>query len=274
MMNLSTVASKLYLEKGIWFSIEKQKISYPEEGNSAMFELEESSFWFKHRNNCIVTLVKKFTPDCMFFDIGGGNGFVSKGLQQSGISTVLIEPGLQGCINAQKRGLENIVCSTLEDAGFKPDSLESCGMFDVVEHIEDDTTFISSIYKFLKPGGYCFITVPAYQILWSNEDVDAGHYRRYTTESIKRLLTSGGFKINYISYFFSFLVLPVFLFRTIPSLWKKKALPISMHKKKHQSSGLSKIVVDQLCKREVNKINHTKKIRFGSSLLIVATKPL
>ena len=272
-MNLAAIAKNLYFEYGIWFSSGRNKISYPEEGNSAFFALEESSFWFKHRNNCIASLVKKFSPDLLFYDIGGGNGFVSRWLEKSGVDTVLIEPGIQGCINAQKRGLKNIVCSSLEDAGFVSGSIDSCGLFDVVEHIKDDAAFISNIYKYLKPGGYCFVTVPAYKMLWSNEDVDAGHYKRYNMAGIKQLHIDNGFKIVYASYFFSFLVLPIFLLRSIPSLWKKSSSAFDLQQKEHISSGFSKLIIDQLCSIELNRIIHNKNILFGSSLLVVAQKP-
>ncbi|MDR2651598.1 MAG: hypothetical protein LBC68_04705, partial [Prevotellaceae bacterium] len=110
-------------ESGIFFSKHKNKISYPEEGNDFCFKLEDNSFWFKHRNNCIVEVVKKYAPDKIFFDVGGGNGFTAKCLEDNGITTCLIEPGLHGCLNAKTRGLSNIICSTLETASFKTNSL-------------------------------------------------------------------------------------------------------------------------------------------------------
>ena len=48
----------------------------------------------------------KYCANNVYFDVGGGNGFVAKGLEEKGISTVLIEPGIQGCINAKNRGLK------------------------------------------------------------------------------------------------------------------------------------------------------------------------
>ena len=71
----------------------KPKISYPDEANEMCFRIEENSFWFRHRNNCIIEVVKQFPPKGIFFDIGGGNGFVAKELEKNGIETVLVEPG-------------------------------------------------------------------------------------------------------------------------------------------------------------------------------------
>ena len=128
----------------------------------------------------------------MFFDIGGGNGYVSKGLEDQGVSTVLVEPGIQGCLNAKAKGLSTVVCSTLENAGFQNNTLPAAGLFDVVEHIENDVAFLSSVNQYLVSGGKLYITVPAYNALWSAEDTDAGHYRRYTLDSMGKTLKAAG----------------------------------------------------------------------------------
>ena len=68
---------------------------------------------------------------------------------------------------------------------FKHNSIDSVGLFDVVEHIEDDCSFLNNINKYLKDDGYVYITVPAYNFLWCKEDDDADHYKRYTTIGLK-----------------------------------------------------------------------------------------
>ena len=73
-----------------------------------MLELEDFSFWFKHRSNRIIELVKKLSVNEIFFDVGGGNGFVSLGLQQGGINVALLEPGVSGVINAKKKEILRI----------------------------------------------------------------------------------------------------------------------------------------------------------------------
>ena len=61
-------------------------------------------------------------------------------------------------------------------------------MMDVLEHVADDIGLVESAINHLRPGGYLFITVPALPILWSNHDVFLGHFRRYTTRSLTRML--------------------------------------------------------------------------------------
>ena len=135
-------------ENGIWFSKSTQTISYPEDGNDLCLELEDFSFWFKHRNDCIIQLVKSFSPNENFFDVGGGNGFVSLGLQNAGVNVSLLEPGISGVLNAKKRNIENVVCATTQNCGLVNEFVENIGVFDVVElYLKEPVSVIIPVYK-------------------------------------------------------------------------------------------------------------------------------
>ncbi|MBL4865055.1 MAG: hypothetical protein JKY67_01610, partial [Pseudomonadales bacterium] len=141
MVDIQSISTGLQLgNNGIWYSADIETINYPSDGNDACFTVEENSFWFKHRNNCIASVVKSFPPENngTIFDIGGGNGFVSLGLVNSGFNVALVEPGLEGASNAKNRGISNVICATMDTAKFNPNTLPAVGLFDVIEHIEDD----------------------------------------------------------------------------------------------------------------------------------------
>lgn len=273
LFDIQNYTAQLIEKDGIYHSTNESEISYPKDGNKSCFDLEENSYWFNHRNNCIIEVAKKYCTENCFFDIGGGNGFVSKGLQKNGFNSVLLEPGIQGCMNAKERGVENVICSTLEDAAFKKESIASIGLFDVIEHIKDDRSFIKSIYSYLQPNGMLIISVPAYKMLWSDEDDEAGHYRRYTVGSIKNLLVNNEFDVLYSSYFFSFLVMPLFLIRTIPSLFKiRKKSKTKVQNEHTQNKGIIGKIMDSIWEWEIKRIANQKSIPFGTSCLIVAKK--
>lgn len=266
--------SNLKQKEDIYVSDLERDISYPTEGNKIYFDIEETSFWFKHRNKCIATLVRKYSPNLLFFDIGGGNGFVSYGLIQEGIQTVLVEPGIQGCLNAKRRGVKDIICSTLEDSGCYENSLPSVGLFDVVEHIEKDSEFIQNIHFHMQVDGFIYLTVPSYSFLWSTEDELAGHYRRYSLQQIESLLKNNGFSIMYSSYFFSLLPLPILIKRTLLGKFKpRKTTSIHTVQKEHKNPNkLIDAIVNKLLKWEIRKISNGKKMNFGSSCILVAKK--
>jgi 2-polyprenyl-3-methyl-5-hydroxy-6-metoxy-1,4-benzoquinol methylase len=275
-MELEEIANNIKKgSKGIYYSKSESDVSYPDKGNDHCMQIEEDSFWFKHRNDIISVSVKKHSSDKVFFDIGGGNGFVAKRLQDDLISTVLVEPGKLGAINSHKRGIKNILCSTLEDAGFLDNSVDTVGLFDVVEHIKDDISFLTNINKYMKNDGYLYITVPAFNFLWSNEDNDAGHFKRYTTTEINKVLKKSGFKIVQSTYIFSILPIPVFLFRSIPSRLglNKNSSKLEKHQNEHkQKKGLVNNILQRIWKWELSRVENDKKIRIGGSCFVIAKK--
>lgn len=259
-----------------WIGVEqaRQGISYPPEGNALYNEVEETSFWFAHRNDVLRMLVRRFSPGDVFFDIGGGNGSVAMALQAAGIDVVLVEPGPAGAANAKARGVRTVIRATLEDAGFRRGSLPAAGVFDVVEHIADDAAFLRTISECLRPGGYLYLTVPAHGILWSAEDVHAGHFRRYTARSLRAVLAAAEFEIIYCSYFFSFLTLPILLLRTLPYLLnhRRPASPEMIRRQHKEAGGVAEAILQTLRKTELRRIQELRQIPFGSSCVAVARK--
>lgn len=274
-MKIKDIATNVYQRDNLWFSANNKDISYPETGNQNCFQIEDNSFWFIHRNNCLAEVIRSFSPEDIFFDIGGGNGFVSKRLEDEGIETILVEPGIAGALNAQKRGLKHIICSTFEGAGIRPNFVKAAGLFDVVEHIDDDVAFMSSIHKILADDGLVYITVPSFEFLWSGDDDDAGHFRRYSLKQLKNLMEKTGFKVEYATYFFSILPIPVFLFRTIPHLLglDKNTNRLDKHRKEHANDrGFITSILNKIWKIELSKIKQHTQIPIGGSCLMVARK--
>lgn len=273
-MNITAIAPNLVQKQGIWYATEQEKVSFPDEGSAECMQMEDNSFWFKHRNQCIIELVQHFSPAQTFYDIGGGNGYVSLGLEQAKIPTVLVEPSEIGAFNAKKRGLTHIVCATLATAQFKPNSLENAGAFDVIEHIENDKEFVKMLHQYLKPSGKLYATVPAFNWLWSAEDDHAGHYRRYTQQNFNQLLQEAGFKVLHSTYIFSVLPLPIFLLRSLPSKFGNKKHELNTNKKEHSAgqTGFLAKLVGKIWQWELQKIKNLQSIGFGGSVLVVAEK--
>jgi SAM-dependent methyltransferase len=68
-------------------------------------------------------------------------------------------------------------------------------LLDVVEHIEDDTAFLTAGVQHLRPGGLLFVNVPAGPLFFSEYDRAAGHLRRYTAKSLSKLLQRCGVEV-------------------------------------------------------------------------------
>ena len=69
---------------GLWWPRTRSRVDYPDEGNAFCFQVEDHSFWFQHRNACILAVMSRYPPGGTLFDIGGGNGFVARALVMPG----------------------------------------------------------------------------------------------------------------------------------------------------------------------------------------------
>jgi len=260
-------------DDGLWFARQQASVSYPTHGNAACLAVEDGSFWFRHRNRCIVSLVRRFPPNGPFLDIGGGNGYVAQGLTEAGVACVLVEPGLDGAMAAHARGIDTVICARLEDTGLPPACISAAGMFDVLEHIEDEAAALRQVHALLRPGGRLLLTVPAYSFLTSIDDAMAGHFRRYTLSSLARVLNRSGFRVEFASYMFAPLPPLVFLLRTAPSrLGLRRGADPKRDAAEHAPDGIAARLMDHLLAAEYRRIDSGRTLPFGGSCLCIAVK--
>jgi SAM-dependent methyltransferase len=256
---------------GIWFARRQAPVSYPADGNATCRQVEDQSFWFRHRSHCIASMVRRFAHQGTFLDIGGGNGYVAKGLAQAGISCALLEPGIDGALAARARGVDPVICARLEDVGMAPASIAAAGMFDVLEHIEDEAGALRQVHALLRPSGHLFLTVPAYSFLYSADDVAAGHFRRYTLASLTRALVWAGFRMEHATYMFAPLPPLVFMLRTLPSLLGlRQGVDEQRQAAEHAPKGLAARLIERWLDVEARRIAAGRGIPFGTSCLAVA----
>jgi SAM-dependent methyltransferase len=61
-------------------------------------------------------------------------------------------------------------------------------LMDVLEHTPDDRAVLGEAAGHVAPGGHVFITVPAFNWLFSAHDRFLGHYRRYSLNSLRETI--------------------------------------------------------------------------------------
>lgn len=169
---------------------------------------------------------------------------------------------------ARSRGVVHLVNSTLQTAKFHP----NIGLFDVIEHIKDDVEFLREINRILDNEGTLFITVPAFDLLWSQNDMNAQHFRRYTLKSFSSMAAKAGFKTIYSTYFFSLLPLAIFFLRVLPyRLGIRFSNVYSKAAKEHKAERVAS-VMDWVGAKEIKTFKKGKKVLVGSSCLLILRK--
>lgn len=172
--------------------------------------------WELSRARCVFGIVKKY-PLHAIADIGAGDCFFLQKLL----------PLVSGMVYAIDAGYgekaeikDGIHC--LNDISELPKlpGNSAIVMMDVLEHIDDDVSFLNEVLQKISKDDYLFITVPAFQFLFSNHDVFLKHRRRYSRKQLLALLYSCNLKVEKCHYFYSSL-----FFARWASLLLKKGKP-------------------------------------------------
>ena len=75
-------------------------------------------------------------------------------------------------------------------------------MLDVLEHLFNPVDTIRHALVLLTGKGTILVTVPAFNVLWTNHDVINHHLRRYTKESLRAVAEKAGMLIEEERYWF------------------------------------------------------------------------
>jgi len=186
-------------------------------------EFEEDYWWFIGRKKIIQTMIEnelKKNRNLKILDVGCGTGGTTSDLKRFG-AVYGIDFSFSALQFSTKRGLQ-VLKGAVNKLPFLDDTFDMITMFDALEHIEDDLLVVKELSRILKKTGMIFITVPAYQFLWSGHDVAVSHFRRYNSKSISKVVSKGGLTMYRMSYFITIPFLPIALFRLFSKLKTKK----------------------------------------------------
>ena len=160
------------------------------------------------------------------------------------------------------------VCASALEIPFADATFDVVGAFDVIEHCDPEAQAVSELARVLAPGGRLLASVPAYQWAWSDHDVRAGHYRRYTLPRIVAAIEGAGLTVRRSTYAFAG-VFPFFAAeRVARRLRRRTAVPDGLPQVPpaldRVLTGLSSAEARLLRKRD---------LPFGSSVFLAADKP-
>jgi len=241
-----------------------------------LFEMEQKHFWHVGRREMILDVLRRNIPSLARFrmlEVGCGNGSVLAFLRQNGIN---IEGGdifLQGLRFCQQR-VSPVILYQIDALSlpFK-NNYEIIGIFDVLEHIENDEKGLAEIDKALKARGNLVLTVPAYKFLWSRHDEASHHRRRYNRTELIAKLERCGFVVNKATHYMFFLFPVLAAMRLLSKIFRNKK-----HEKYDIQTSLEfKTIpfINNLFLASLRLEKHLIRylnLPFGASLLVLATK--
>lgn len=179
-----------------------------------MAEMEKSYWWHVAKRRLVVQSVTRLMlgrkgAKPRILDAGCGTGGMLADLELAGAKPSGADTSADALSFARlKSGAELKRIDFNRRLPYRSESFDGIICADVLEHVAKERFLLSEFWRILKPGGFVFITVPAYMFLWSYWDKQLRHQRRYTGVSLRKSLESAGFSVQKSSYYFSFL-LPV-----------------------------------------------------------------
>lgn len=173
-----------------------------------MAELDSKHWWYRARREILSDLIARkieLPKEARILEIGCGTGHNLGMLGRFGTVDAIEIDGAARAIASRRLGRKVDEAPLPELPGIADSRYDIVAILDVLEHVEADREALASIARKLKPGGHILITVPAHRWMWSAHDIVNHHHRRYTKQSLRKVVGEAGLKVELISYFNSLL---------------------------------------------------------------------
>ncbi len=244
-----------------------------------MYRFEDTYWWFVARRHLITSLLDGFyarSGQLAILDIGCGTGAMLDELAPFG-SVTGADYAPEALAFCRERGQGNgrhydLARADVRRLPFADCSFDIVTAMDIIEHIDDDKAAAGEIRRVLKPGGRLFVTVPAFQSLWSEHDEALHHYRRYTAAHLKDVFQRVGLLVPKLSYTVTSLFLPIWAYRQIAKRLPKKQGGSEKKADLVEFSPRVNRFLRALSELETNIVKHAS-LPFGVTVVCVAQKP-
>lgn len=195
---------------------------------SDLYEKEDSYWWSAARRGLVGRFLSKYSSakNQRIIDVGCGGGGLLKSLQGCG-KLVGLEYSDYGARCAAGKSGAKVVRGSAELLPFKDSSFDVLTSLDVIEHLDDDAKALEGFHRILCTEGVLILTVPAFNLLWSQRDVMLGHKRRYKLKELRSLLEKTGFKEIRCSYTNVFYFPALLIYGLIKRFSKRENRPSS-----------------------------------------------
>jgi len=169
---------------------------------------EKDHFWFRIRRKWIFDTIRRYIPPpAKVMEIGCGTGNVIAFLAEKDYEVRGCDPFDEAQQHAWP-GVE-IIKGDAVNVPVETSSIDVVGLFDVLEHLDDEKEALKEAHRIVKDSGIVVVTVPAREELWSKADELSFHRRRYTRRTLEQALRASRLQPVSTSYMFMGLYLPI-----------------------------------------------------------------
>lgn len=176
-------------------------LEYLEDDTEAL-RIEDNLWWIRGRKEIIRKYLAICTKDVIkptIMDVGCGSGGNLDVLREFG-EVFGVEPSAVLARRARGRNLATAIYEEDVASLVQAEGMNVFTLFDVLEHIEDDRGFLSSMRNRAGKPHRLLLSVPACPALYGDHDVILHHFRRYNRGMLHEAITSSGYKLKFMSY--------------------------------------------------------------------------
>jgi 2-polyprenyl-3-methyl-5-hydroxy-6-metoxy-1,4-benzoquinol methylase len=230
-------------------------------------ELYECHWWWRARERLILDVLRTRQPAQgwqKILDVGCGDGLFFHQLLRFGDVTGV--ESAESLVSPGGPHRPRIRVGAFDSRIHLGNNFSLVLMLDVLEHLPDPGSALRYALQLLAPGGTVLITVPAFNLLWTNHDVINQHCTRYTKKTFHKLAHEAGLHIEMERYFFHWLFPLKVVTRIVERLSKSQPLPARV-----PSPWFNKLLYSFSYFEEQSW--GRLPLPFGSSLMVLGTKP-
>jgi SAM-dependent methyltransferase len=179
---------------------------------------EAQHFWFRGFRRFVTPLLRRATEglsDVRLVDFGCGTGANLVLLDRYGRSFGF-DLTFVGLKIGRDAGRTRLAQASVTHAPIRSNAFDVVTSFDVLYGLPApiEQAAVREMFRAAKPGGYVIVNVAAMDCLKGDHSVLGREVRRYSRDSLTRLLTSAGFVVERITYTNASLFLPMLAVRT------------------------------------------------------------
>ena len=180
---------------------------------------EARHFWFRGFRWFVTPLVRRALEGCQnarILDCGCGTGANLDLLGRFGVPYGF-DLSHVGLSIGRAAGRRRMTRASVTAAPFSDDLFDLVTSFDVLYSLpdRDERAAAAEMYRLTRPGGFVLINVAAMEMLRGDHSVLSHEVRRYSRDSLRRLVTDAGFEVVRLTHTNQALFLPMLVVRAV-----------------------------------------------------------